>query len=71
MGEEVEVELTKDTRNPAQNTQQDVDEEIRVAARLEEDCQGGKEECEEVEANIALETVGQYHYVGNNQARRN
>lgn len=32
--------LTKNARNPAQDTQQDIDQEIRVEAGLKEHCQG-------------------------------
>jgi hypothetical protein len=43
-------------RQPAQDTQQDVDEEVRVAPGLEEDGQGREEDGEDVEKDVALET---------------
>jgi len=39
-------------RDPAQNGQADVDEEVGVAARLEEDCEWREEDCQEVEADV-------------------
>jgi len=41
-----------DPRDPAQDGQADVDEEVGVAARLEEDGEGGQEDCQEVEADV-------------------
>lgn len=48
-------ELTDDAGNPAQNREQDVDDEVRVAAGLEEDGDGRNEDCEEVEAHVGLQ----------------
>lgn len=41
-----------DTRDPAKNGQEDIDEEVRIAAGLEEDGERGQEEGQEVEAHV-------------------
>lgn len=41
------------TRNPTKNGQTDVDQEVGVAASLEEDRKGWQEESEEVQADVA------------------
>lgn len=43
----------EDSRNPTENRQTDIDEEIGAAAGLQEDGERGEEEGEDVEADVA------------------
>jgi hypothetical protein len=43
-----------DSRDPPQDTEQDIDEEVGVAAGLEEDSEWREKDCKEVEKDIAL-----------------
>ncbi len=46
---------TNDTGNPAEDREEDVDQEVGIAARLEEDCERWQEDGEEVEAHVGLD----------------
>lgn len=41
-----------DTRNPTQNGQTDVDQEVRIASALQEDTQRRQDECKDELADI-------------------
>jgi len=46
---------TNDTGNPAEDREEDVDQEVGIAASLEEDSQRWQEDGEEVEAHVGLD----------------
>lgn len=52
LGPTDDPECVENTRNPAQDTQTDVDQEIRAASALDEDRHGRDEEGEEVEEDV-------------------
>ena len=50
-----EGKRTNDTGNPTEDREEDVDQEVGIAASLEEDSQRWQEDGEEVEAHVGLD----------------